>query len=36
MEMSLIIQNRSHLKKWVTLVEKGHVQKKGVAPIKMG
>ena len=34
--MSQIIQNGSHLKKWVTLVETGHVYKKVVGLIKMG
>ena len=33
--MRQIIQNGSHLKKWVTLVETGHVYKKVVGLIKM-
>ena len=34
--MSQINQNGSHFKKWVTLVETGHVYKKVVGLIKMG
>ena len=34
--MSLIIQNESHLKKLVTLVQTGRIEKKVVGLIKMG
>ena len=34
--MSQIIRNGSHVKKWVTLVETGHVEKKLVGLIEMG
>ena len=33
--MSQIIQNESHLKKWVTLVETGHVSKKQLDFLKL-